>query len=260
MNKDDFSWVKNVMSDALRDAKAVNDAEFKPKPRRPPKKRTAKDIAEIHELNRLARERVRASMEETGGEAYQRNKTRREDRMKRRQQTGYRRDSKAAQNNLWASLKNRGTEPSFESPEELWEACVGYFEWVRDNPLCEKKYFTSQGELLEVDIPRMRAMTIHGLCLWLGISSSTWNRYVKADYVPEKMRRVAQRVNDIIYEQKFTGAAANMLNANIISRDLGLAEKREVSGPDGAPIQTITSQMTPQEAAEAYASTINDQE
>ena len=47
-------------------------------------------------------------------------------------------------------------------------------------------------------------------------------------------------MNNIIRTQKFTGAAAYMLNANIIARDLGLANKEELSGPNGKPITTKT--------------------
>nr|WP_261640834.1 DNA-packaging protein [Erwinia mallotivora] len=42
-----------------------------------------------------------------------------------------------------------------------------------------------------------------------------------------------KRAEQIIYNQKFTGAAADLLNANIIARELGLADKREVQ-------QTVT--------------------
>ena len=36
------------------------------------------------------------------------------------------------------------------------------------------------------------------------------------------------------------------------------AERHEHTGPNGGPIQTITSEMTPQEAAEAYAATMHN--
>ena len=36
-------------------------------------------------------------------------------------------------------------------------------------------------------------------------------------------------------------------------------EYREYTGPKGGPIQTITMQMTPQEAAEIYAATLHDE-
>jgi hypothetical protein len=39
---------------------------------------------------------------------------------------------------------------------------------------------------------------------------------------------------------------------------LGRVLPNEVSGPGGGPIQIISSDMTHQEAAEAYANTLND--
>ena len=36
-------------------------------------------------------------------------------------------------------------------------------------------------------------------------------------------------------------------------------ETHEHTGPNGGPIKTVTTQMTPQEAAEAYADTLNDE-
>lgn len=43
-----------------------------------------------------------------------------------------------------------------------------------------------------------------------------------------------------------------------MGRHLGVAQRLEHSGPGGKPIQTITTGMTPKEAAEAYAATLND--
>jgi hypothetical protein len=41
--------------------------------------------------------------------------------------------------------------------------------------------------------------------------------------------QVITKIEKVIYNQKFTGAAAGFLNPNIIARDLGLAEKKEVN-------------------------------
>ena len=38
---------------------------------------------------------------------------------------------------------------------------------------------------------------------------------------------VIERIEQTVYSQKFEGAAAGLLNANIIARDLGLADRRE---------------------------------
>ena len=48
---------------------------------------------------------------------------------------------------------------------------------------------------------------------------------------------VTTRVDEIIRTQKFQGAAADLLNPNIIARDLGLADKSELTGKDGGPVE-----------------------
>ncbi|MCP6336015.1 DNA-packaging protein, partial [Klebsiella pneumoniae] len=67
-------------------------------------------------------------------------------------------------------------------------------------------------------------MTLSGLFLFLDIDRKTWEAYAKnKDLLP-----ITTRVEDLIYEQKFSGAAADLLNANIIARELGLVEKKSV--------------------------------
>ena len=39
---------------------------------------------------------------------------------------------------------------------------------------------------------------------------------------------ITTRAEEIIYDQKFSGAAADLLHANIIARDLGLKEQSQI--------------------------------
>ena len=80
----------------------------------------------------------------------------------------------------------------------------------------------------------MRAMTISRMCLYLDICENTWGNYRKL----KDFLRVTTQAEKIIYNQKFTGAAADLLNANIIARDLGLKDStsNEHTGKDGEPI------------------------
>jgi hypothetical protein len=94
---------------------------------------------------------------------------------------------------------------------------------VEDNPLWEDKVTQYQGEPVSMPVSKMRAMTISGMCTFLDISKDTWANYRKK----EDFLAVTKRAEDIIYDQKFSGAAADLLNANIIARDLGLADKKE---------------------------------
>jgi hypothetical protein len=129
---------------------------------------------------------------------------------------------------------SHGRNPIFSNPEQLRNACYEYFEWVEENPLYEEKIFHSQGIITKDTITKMRAMTISGLCLFLDICENTWTNYKKQ---PDFLS-ITLEVEKVIYNQKFTGASADLLNANIIARELGLADKQqnEHTGADGKPI------------------------
>lgn len=139
-------------------------------------------------------------------------------------------------NQFWKARTKHGRDKLFESPDVLWEACCEYFQWVEDNPLWENKVAQFQGTPIDMPVAKMRAMTIAGLCLFLDINRATWNEWRNSDDFSE----VVTRVDEVIYSQKFAGAAADLLNANIISRDLGLSDKQqsEVTGANGGPVES----------------------
>ncbi|WP_420961072.1 DNA-packaging protein [Brucella sp. IR073] len=137
-------------------------------------------------------------------------------------------------NQFWKARSSHGRKPIFPDPDKLWDACCEYFEWVEANPLWEDKLVTFQGAATHEPVAKMRAMTISGLCVFLDISQQAWSEYRQREGYGE----VTTRVEDIIRDQKFAGAAADLLNPNIIARDLGLADKSELTGKDGGPIKT----------------------
>lgn len=128
-------------------------------------------------------------------------------------------------NQFWKARSKHGRDKIFSTSEILWEACCEYFQWVEDNPLLEEKVFHSNGLVTRTTIAKMRAMTLGGLYIFLDIVEQTWVEYRKRkDYLG-----VIEQVERVLYTQKFTGAAADQLNANIISRDLGLKDKSDVT-------------------------------
>lgn len=137
-------------------------------------------------------------------------------------------------NRFWELRSKHGRDKLFESPSLMWEAACEYFQWCEDNPLIETDWVGKDAE--EVRRPKMRAFTLHGLTSYLGCSTDYFKsfknqeRIDKADFLP-----VITRIEETIYNQKFTGAAAGFLNANIIARDLGLADKQEVQLPKEKP-------------------------
>ena len=123
-------------------------------------------------------------------------------------------------NKFWLHRSSHGRKPIYSSPSEFHDACIQYLSWVDENPLYEQKAFHANGIITTHNLPKMRAMTLTGLCVFIGISFDTWTNYAKkADFIG-----IIREIDAIIKTQKFEGAAADMLNANIIARDLGLTD------------------------------------
>lgn len=156
-------------------------------------------------------------------------------------------------NQFWKMRSKHGRDKLFASPELLWEACCEYFEWVAANPLWEAKAFAFQGVVTVEHLPKMRAMTIDGLTLFLDIDVKTWRAWREDnDFSP-----IVARADRVIREQKFAGAAADLLNPNIIARDLGLVDRgaNELTGAKGGPIQVKdVSELSDAELAALVAS------
>ena len=127
-------------------------------------------------------------------------------------------------NKFWLLRSSHGRNPIFEKPEDLWDAACEYFEWVHANPLYEDKGFAFQGVVTHESFAKMRAMTLIALQTYLDISHTTWDNYKeKEDFIA-----VTTRIDNVIRAQKFEGAAAELLNPNIIARDLGLTDKQSL--------------------------------
>lgn len=63
------------------------------------------------------------------------------------------------------------------------------------------------------------------LAFFLDIGRMTWAEYTKR----EDFQYITSQVEEIIRTQKFEGASADLLNANLIARELGLADKPELT-------------------------------
>lgn len=132
-------------------------------------------------------------------------------------------------NQFWKQRSKHGRDKILASPEILWEAACEYFEWCENNPLLEdtiqKIKINGVGEeIVHEQSPKMRVFCWSGLELFLGIGSL--KRY-KADESYKNFRNVISEIEQVMFTQKFSGAASGFFNANIISRELGLADKQE---------------------------------
>ena len=127
-------------------------------------------------------------------------------------------------NQFWKLAPTIGRKPKWTDPEELRSACEEYFEYVETNPLFDNHVISFQGCGTDHAVDKMRAMSIQGLCVFLGVARSTWNKYREDEVFSE----VCEYVEMVMFEQKLTGAAAGLLNPSIIQRDLGLADKQDL--------------------------------
>lgn len=124
-------------------------------------------------------------------------------------------------NRFWEARSSHGRKPTFASAEALREACIEYFEWAESHPLWENKVTQHQGSVIDMPVAKMRAMTIEGLTIFLDITTETWRTWREHD----DFSAVVTWAEKIIRDQKLAGAAADLLNANIIARDLGLRDE-----------------------------------
>jgi len=132
-------------------------------------------------------------------------------------------------NQFWKLRSEHGRDKLFETPELLWDTACEYFQWCDDNPLSEEKAFAYQGEITKTSLSKMRAYTLTALCLYIDCTESYFRTFKSVSTEKDKdFLTVISRIEKTIYDQKFTGAAADLLNANIIARDLGLKDSSEI--------------------------------
>lgn len=133
-------------------------------------------------------------------------------------------------NQFWKLRSKHGRDKIFKSPTLLWEAACEYFEWCDENKLIAIDFKGKDAD--RVEMPKMRPFTLIGLCHYLDVNSDYFTDFKdsikeKKDDQSKDFSRIITRIYEIIYRQKFEGAAAGFLNPNIIARDLGLVDKKE---------------------------------
>lgn len=138
----------------------------------------------------------------------------------------------------------------------LIEDILDYFEFLDANPLMETKLVTYQGDTQLIEVPKMRAGTMKGMFLHIGVSQGLWS-LIKTGKGHAHLKPIIDFAEAMMYDRKYNGASADLLNATLIMRDLGISEKTELSGPNGGPIEMVDNKMSPEEAMRAYASTLN---
>lgn len=154
-------------------------------------------------------------------------------------------------NKFWELRTKHGRDKLFSTPDLLWTAATEYFQWCDDNPWIKNEAIKSgdlAGQIIKV--PTSRPYTIKALCLYLGVNAQYFTDFKNGLKPNEKdidkdFSLVITRIEETIYTQKFEGATVGTFNANIIARDLGLTDKKELDHTTkGESINKITDLST----------------
>ena len=131
-------------------------------------------------------------------------------------------------NQFWKARATHGRKKLFSSPELLWNGAQEYFKWCNDHP------WKVKGQ----DVARPYTET--GLALFLGMDTATLWSYGTSE-AHKDFHNVIKKIKEVIYTQKYEGAAVGVFNHNIIARDLGLSDsvKNQHTGEDGGPIKVV---------------------
>jgi hypothetical protein len=128
-------------------------------------------------------------------------------------------------NSFWKDAESPLGRKKAYLPESLWNKFIEYIEKCEANPWYKNEAIKG-GDMAGaiVQIPTSRPFTISGFSVHAGISVQTFDSYSKT----EEFLEVTTRIRDIIFTQKFEGAAVGAYNANLISRDLQLIDQKKL--------------------------------
>jgi hypothetical protein len=126
-------------------------------------------------------------------------------------------------NQFWKLRSTHGRDLLFSSPEILWQACIEYFEATDKRKWVRKDWVGK--DAIQVERETDTPYTLTGLYVFLDISPQTWKDYRGREGFIE----ITTRVEQIMFTQKFEGAAVGAFNANIIARELGLKDTSEIN-------------------------------
>ena len=126
-------------------------------------------------------------------------------------------------NQYYKMVAKWGEHPTKYTPATFWAKVIEFLQWCDKYPLKSEEVF---GTGKRMTVKNMRMPTIQGFCTYAKIDRQTFANYEK----DEAWFGIVTRARDLFYAIKIEGAAAGLLNANIIARELGLSDKTEVTG------------------------------
>jgi len=122
---------------------------------------------------------------------------------------------------------NKGTEKKF-TPQQWQDKINEYFSFCDNNPLYKNEALKSgdrAGEIIR--IPAARPYLIEGLCNYANIHPQTFYNYLEKEGYEEYFE-ITARARNRIFQQNIENGYIGAYDSNLVSRKLGLADKKEL--------------------------------
>lgn len=126
--------------------------------------------------------------------------------------------------------KNPLGRPPKYTPEELWAKFEEYKQWCKDNPIeVVSKTEYANGNFAKASEYKPRYVSIGGFLIFIGCTETWWSKIETGKKGPEFFK-VKATIKKYCEQYQKEMAASGLMKENIISRLLGLADKKEVDG------------------------------
>lgn len=128
-------------------------------------------------------------------------------------------------NQFWKLRGKHGRERIVKDPVKLAENADEYFQWCVDHPIYITDFVGK--DAIEVKRPNPYVFQKDEFARFCGCAD--WRPIEALKEVSEDFLQVVTRIEGIIRDQKYRYAVIGVFSSNIIARDLGLADKRDIS-------------------------------
>lgn len=141
-------------------------------------------------------------------------------------------------NQYWKLRSKHGRDKIISEPQSLLDSADEYFQWCIDNPVLEEDYKVVGGKLRKVKIAHPQVFQKGALARFCHVSK--WETIDDLKNDSKDFLEVIEHIEGIIRDQKFKYATVGMFNSNIVSRDLGLMDKKNIEHSGG---QVVTYKL-----------------
>ena len=132
-------------------------------------------------------------------------------------------------------FKNPLGRPLKYSPKKLAEKFSEYVQWCKDHPFRMISRTDYANGYAENEFQKPRYISIQGFKVFLGVTDVWWTQLDDGIHGDE-FSKVKGAIKDFCEQYQIEMAATGQMKENIISRILGLADKKQVSAGEGVTI------------------------